>query len=710
MALRGWCLLTLVIAGLGMFASAAGANRYTELVSTGPVPSDTNRAGAGFGAATPDGSLVVLETAKPLVASDQDACTDPEFPDAPPFPCSDVYARNLRSRTTEIVSTGPQDDSGPYAAFFEGASQNLDRVAFTTDAPLVNADTHEGRDIYVRDLTTGTTKLVSTGPDEPGGAFSTFNGMSQDGSRIVFSTRAALVPEDTDAGRDVYVRDLNTDTTQLVSTGPLDQGSAYPYADIPYAGMSADGNRVFFATHEKFVSDDSDGEFDLYARDLGRGTTELVSKGPNRPGGGGATDQDFLGSSPDGSRVLFSTESALVAADDDACNPYPFLRGCPDIYERDLDTGTTTLVSVGTQSASGYYPAYASEDQGGASADLSRIVWYTSEPLLPEDTDGGFDLYWRDVRSNTTQLVSKGPTAPGGGGGRFGAISQDGSKVFFDSFRLVPEDQNSAGDVYEYETNTHQTTLISTGSQAGASGFSSMIAVAHFARNGLALAHHGGISADGSDAFFESTLGLAPSDTNGDFDLYERDLAAPTPTQLSIGPTGQSGEFDFGFSGNTPSGSHVFFLTDKQLVPADVDHTTDLYASILNHAPVCADARATPGSLLPANKSLRRITIAGLTDPDGDPIEVDVDGVTQDEPVAGKNDNTSPDAVLVPGAGQVRLRAERNPHGDGRVYRIAYTASDGHGGSCSGTLTVGVPRHNGEQSVDSAPPAYDSTG
>jgi hypothetical protein len=708
-AFRRSRLPVLVIAVLMTLVSPAAANRFTELVSTGPVPSTANGAGAGLGAATPDGSLVVFETAKALVASDHDSCTDPDFPDFP-FPCSDVYARNLRAGTTDLVSTGPQDQDGPYQAFFEGASENVGRVAFTTDAPLVSADTHDGNDIYVRDLTSGTTQLVSTGPSAPGGAFAGFNGMSQDGSRIAFSTFAALVPEDTDTGRDVYVRDLNAGTTQLVSTGPLDHGSVYPYADIPFAGMSPDGNRVFFATHDQFVSDDTDGEFDLYARDVSRGTTELVSKGPNKPGGGGATQLDFLASSFDGSRALFSTDTALVAEDNDECNPFPARRGCGDIYERDLDSGTTTLVSVGTQSASGFYPANASDGQGGASADLNRVVWETAEPLVPEDTDGTFDLYWRDLRSNTTQFVSRGPSAPGGGRGKFGAISQDGSKVFFDGGKLVPEDQNTAGDVYEYDTNTQTTTLVSTGSQGATQGFSSIIPVTAFRRNGFVLAHHGGISADGSDVFFESTLALAPSDTNGDFDLYERDLATPTPNQLSIGPTGQSGEPDFGFQGNTPSGSHVFFVTYKQLVPEDMNQAPDLYASIRNGAPVCADARATPGSLLPANKSLRRIAFGGLTDPDGDTVEVTVDSVTQDEPVAGKNDKTSPDAVLVPGAGQVRLRAERNPHGDGRVYRIAYTASDGHGGSCSGTLTVGVPRHNGEQAVDSAPPAYDSTG
>src|SRR5882762_4968364 len=111
--------------------------------------------------------------------------------------------------------------------------------------------------------------------------------------------------------------------------------------------------------------------------------------------------------------------------------------------------------------------------------------------------------------------------------------------------------------------------------------------------------------------------------------------------------------------------------------------------------------------LTSANHRLVAITLDGATDPDGKPVTLTVDGVTQDEPVVGSGDNTSPDAVDQ-GDGQLRVRAERNPHGDGRVYRIAFTASDGKGGSCSGTATVSVPRKKRKPAVDSAPPSYDS--
>ena len=79
--------------------------------------------------------------------------------------------------------------------------------------------------------------------------------------------------------------------------------------------------------------------------------------------------------------------------------------------------------------------------------------------------------------------------------------------------------------------------------------------------------------------------------------------------------------------------------------------------------------------------------------------------VTQDEALNGTGDgDTAPDAALVTGkANQVQLRAERSGNGDGRVYRVSFTVSDGKGGSCSGTVYVGVPHDQGHG------PAIDTT-
>ncbi len=145
--------------------------------------------------------------------------------------------------------------------------------------------------------------------------------------------------------------------------------------------------------------------------------------------------------------------------------------------------------------------------------------------------------------------------------------------------------------------------------------------------------------------------------------------------------------------------------------------TTNLAATMgvvgaerVNLPPDCSKARAVPDLLWPPDHRLVPITIAGVTDPDGDPVRVTVTGITQDEPTNGLGDgDTSPDGAGV-GTAQPQVRAERSGTGNGRVYAISFRADDGKGGTCTGVVTVGVPHDQGKDAnpVDDGQ-TYDST-
>jgi hypothetical protein len=122
---------------------------------------------------------------------------------------------------------------------------------------------------------------------------------------------------------------------------------------------------------------------------------------------------------------------------------------------------------------------------------------------------------------------------------------------------------------------------------------------------------------------------------------------------------------------------------------------------VVNGPPDCSGATSTPSLMWSPNHDLVPISIAGVTDPDGDPVTITVTGVTQDEPLVGHDDdlvslagilqgNTCPDAVIDPQGG-LRLRAERVGQGNGRVYVVSFTASDGRGGSSTCKVQVCVP-------------------
>jgi Regulator of chromosome condensation (RCC1) repeat len=131
-----------------------------------------------------------------------------------------------------------------------------------------------------------------------------------------------------------------------------------------------------------------------------------------------------------------------------------------------------------------------------------------------------------------------------------------------------------------------------------------------------------------------------------------------------------------------------------------------------NRPPACSGVRATPNSIWPGMRDqMALITLSGAVDPDGDALSYHIDGSTQDEYVTGIGDDTFPDAALTPAgadSNQVYVRSEANAHFNGRVYRIAYTVADGHGGTCSGTAgphgnttaKVGIQRRRGIPAID----------
>jgi hypothetical protein len=130
-----------------------------------------------------------------------------------------------------------------------------------------------------------------------------------------------------------------------------------------------------------------------------------------------------------------------------------------------------------------------------------------------------------------------------------------------------------------------------------------------------------------------------------------------------------------------------------------------------NKPPDCSSVTASPATFWSPNHDLRLVTLTGATDPDGDPVALAITGVTQDEPLTGTGaGDTAPDALPGPTPSSVRLRAERAGGGNGRVYRIAFTVTDGSGGTCSGVATVSVPRDQTKPAIDSRPPSFNSFG
>jgi hypothetical protein len=128
-----------------------------------------------------------------------------------------------------------------------------------------------------------------------------------------------------------------------------------------------------------------------------------------------------------------------------------------------------------------------------------------------------------------------------------------------------------------------------------------------------------------------------------------------------------------------------------------------------NEPPVCSAAVADPAELSPRDSGFFPIDILGVTDANNDDVTITIDSIYQDEPVWGRGyGKLTPDGKGV-GTSTAEVRAERGTMDNGRVYHIFFTADDGNGGTCSGEVTVGVPRttRSGPAIDDGA--IYDST-
>ncbi len=108
-----------------------------------------------------------------------------------------------------------------------------------------------------------------------------------------------------------------------------------------------------------------------------------------------------------------------------------------------------------------------------------------------------------------------------------------------------------------------------------------------------------------------------------------------------------------------------------------------------------------------------------MTDPEGNALTITVTSIWQDELLDSTGDGRfTPDGSGV-GTSTAWIRAERNGvgnkmAGNGRVYVINFTANDGKGGTCDGSVSWTVPHDQGQRAtaIDDGPVSgyYDSTG
>ena len=362
-------------------------------------------------------------------------------------------------------------------------------------------------------------------PNQPGQADAdSFGGvLTPDGKTVVFASSAGdLVPgKSDDLTTQIYARSRSANFLQLVSVAT---NGGFGDNASSTASITPDGRyAVFNSSSSNLVANDTNGSQDVFRRDLVNNVTVRVSVGAGGAQASGNSSTGNAGSraiSDDGRFVVFAGPPSLVAGG----------AGTANVYVRDVQSGTTTRVSVSTAGVVGN----GGSTEPSISAD-GRSVAFTSDSsnLVASDTNTESDVFVRDRQTNTTTRVSV--ASAGTQANSFSntpAISGDGRYVVFTSFasNLVTGDSNSAPDLFVRDRTANTTTRVSI-SDGEAQG------------NGQSLAAV--ISANGRYILFTSSAtNLVTGDTNGMDDIFLRDVTGGTTKRVSVSTAGTQGVGD----------------------------------------------------------------------------------------------------------------------------------------------------------------------
>jgi Tol biopolymer transport system component len=306
---------------------------------------------------------------------------------------------------------------------------------------------------------------------------------------------------------------------------------------------------VFSSSASNLVPRDRNNDLDVFLHDRRTAKTERISENSRGVRANGRSVDGVI--SRLGHHVAFySYATNLIDGD---------TNGKLDVFLHDRRNHSVSRVFLGMGGQQGNGDSFAPS----LSAD-GRYVAFTSEAtnLVPNDTNGFWDIFVRDRRLNRTSRVSVGlgGMQPNGESAR-AAISGNGRFVAFVSSatNLVPGDTNAIDDVFVHDRTTGVTTLVSDVGVVGIHG-----------------SDEPSISADGRYVAFSTT-----SQVDGftlKVGIFVADRQTGTRTLVSVNDQGQEANDQSFFAEIAGDGRDVaFFSRATNLVPNHTNGAGDVF-------------------------------------------------------------------------------------------------------------------------------------
>jgi Tol biopolymer transport system component len=410
---------------------------------------------------------------------------------------SNLYLEDTATRRLQTISTpiGPEEVTEEVPGWaFRGGSSDFGVVTFEAPLNLVSGATGGNPKLYAFEH--GALRLAGVLPDGtiPSGGSSAARGagvatefndtVSREGSRVIF-----MSPADGSSSAQLYMRKNGTSTvwiSQSEASSPVSE----PH-NVELQRVSPDGTKVLFTTTDRLLDSDPGGAgYGLYLySDSANPETDSNLTFIARTG-----STPVLGMSEDGTRIYFKGVGLELW-------DHGITRQVSEFMDKPSMVSSNGLRIAFMASREGHQKMYLYDEPNNeltcVSCPPSGAPVTADVNVAPRATEAPASVNFMFLR-------------------RF--FSNDGRYVFFNTTQgLLPQDTNNLTDVYEYDADTRELSLLSSGTGEDGSWFAQA-------------------SPSGRDVFLVTRQRLSRWDTDALVDLYDIriDGGLPGPPQPAV--------------------------------------------------------------------------------------------------------------------------------------------------------------------------------
>ncbi|MEV6124060.1 hypothetical protein AB0M23_26740 [Streptomyces sp. NPDC052077] len=294
----------------------------TELISAGDGTLNHSKYTADSPSISANGRYVAFASSRADLVLTNDT---PSLKPHPPQPY-EIYVTDRWTHTTRLVSTAADGSRSNGRSTNPTISADGRTIGFSSTATDLVPESEiptppppgprRLAGYYVRDLTTGTTRVAATNPAGVPTSATLDAVISPDGRTALYSLSVPTAPPDNYNHLELYARDLRTGTVKLVST-PLPGTDTV--GDSHEGAITADNRWVYFTSYADNLVPGPHfpwTTWDIYRHDLRTGRTERVVTTPDGSISNDGSSTPFVDAR--GTTVLFqSTSGNLLPGSDD---------------------------------------------------------------------------------------------------------------------------------------------------------------------------------------------------------------------------------------------------------------------------------------------------------------------------------------------------------------------------------------------------------